>query len=328
MVDRVAAFAVPFATKFLRRHVVQPLTQKVENQIFNLSRRLGASLTVHQHRISRTAPGGFPVMSRRHPISAMRRPLQHIFGGGKRSRVSGRSFPQKRFYSYNRGRLLGARRARRSRMNLPVELKFYDTKLAAASISASTDATASEYNPSTTSMISTPAVGDAEDDRDGKHIIVKSCHIIGNVSVGVGTNQVAANLPATGFVALVHDTMTSGAEVNSEDVFKNLSGVSTFNNDLHRNLLFGKRFKVLKMFRFNLLGGNMWDGTNTEMFGQSRRFEWWIPSLNMHVNFNAGTTASVANVVDNSLQMLAFTSNNTDQPLPVLDYTARIRFVG
>lgn len=267
-------------------------------------------------------------MSFRKPRAPIRRNMLHVFHGPARAS----RFHNNRFrLGPTRGQIsaLGARRRRRANnMRIPVELKFYDTFLTAATMAATTAADAGEDNPTSTSMITTPVVGDGEQNRDGKHMIVKSVHIIGNVAYPVATNVTAANAPMTGYVALVQDTNTQGAQLNSEDVFKNIPTSAVNQNDHMRNLLFGKRFKVLKMFKFNIVPSSMWDGTNTEVFGAKRRFEWWIPNLNMHVNFNAGTTADVANVVDNSLQMISFCSANSGQETGTLSYSARIRFVG
>lgn len=261
------------------------------------------------------------------PRAPVRRNLLHVYSGPSRGHTS--KFGRARYVRHLGISRLGARRARRSHnMRIPTELKYYDTKLIQGSLSQETDATGGEENPSSTSMMTTPVVGDGEQDRDGKHIIVKSIHIIGNVEYPVVANLTVANQPATGFVCLVQDTNSSGAQLNSEDVWTNILASGVTNNDLHRNLLFGKRFKVLKMFRYNMMPTTFWDGTNTEVMGVKRRFEWWLPSVNMHVNFNAGTTASIANVVDNSLQMVGFCSVNAGQQAALLSYTSRIRFVG
>jgi len=72
---------------------------------------------------------------------------------------------------------LALRRAKRldalnrgTRGFLGVERKFYDTALTATAIVSPTDCTGAELDPSATSMISTPAQGDSEQNRDGKQI--------------------------------------------------------------------------------------------------------------------------------------------------------------
>jgi len=61
--------------------------------------------------------------------------------------------------------------------------------------------------------------------------------------------------------------------------------------------------------------------------GVVKPFEWYYKFKKpLVVNFNSGTTASVANVVDNSLHVIGFTTNGTSANSIV--YNARIRFIG
>jgi len=208
---------------------------------------------------------------------------------------------------------------------LGIEKKFYDTMLLNAAIAAATDCTGGEYDPSATSMISTPAQGDTEQNRDGKRIRIKSVQVKGTITRG---QQEDAIDPAGGdrvFIALVLDTQTNAAQMNSEDCFKNLSAGVTGNSVPMRNLLFGNRFRILKSQEFVMDYPTMGvEGNNLHSInGITRAFDWFVP-LELDVNFNAGTTASVANVIDNSLHIIAY--SQTAQP--TLTYNARIRFLG
>lgn len=126
---------------------------------------------------------------------------------------------------------------------------------------------------------------------------------------------------------LVLDTQTNGAQMRSEDLLKNIEGAQAGAPHAMRNLLFATRFKVLKSKRmiFNNITGT-WDGTNIELRGQSQHFNWDINNLNLLVNFDAGTTSSIANVIDNSLHIIAY--QNNEAPTPTINYASRIRFVG
>jgi len=210
---------------------------------------------------------------------------------------------------------------------LGLEKKFYDTGLILSTLSAPTGATSSVYNPSATSLISTPAQGDGELDRDGKRIVIKSVHINGVV---LSANQKTQSVPPPGttvYVALVLDTQTNGAALTSELVFKNTIGQSGLATVPMRNLLYANRFKILKSEQFNM------DSESLSHFavdsysnnGQVLTFSWYLP-MELPINFNAGTTASVANVVDNSLHIIAFANNVIWQTQ--LAYNARIRFMG
>jgi len=139
-------------------------------------------------------------------------------------------------------------------------------------------------------------------------------------------NEVVPKDDVDYFVALVLDKQTNGAQLNSEDVFKNtIAAAATAANPV-RNLLFANRFQVLKEWRGTLTPPAVsFDGTNMEVWGSSERIECFIP-MDLPVNFNSGTTASVANVIDNSLHMIAF-CNGTGLAAN-LHYNARIRFMG
>lgn len=211
---------------------------------------------------------------------------------------------------------------------LGIETKFYDTALANTALVAPTDCSGGEFDPSATSMISTPAVGDSEQNRDGKRIVIKSVYIKGLITVPAFEAQVAPSAGSRAFVALVLDTQSNAAQMNSEDCFKNTGAVAYLGTSIMRNLLFGTRFRVLKEKTFSLdpqtqatsaLNDFSWNGL-------TRNWEWFVDLKDLPVNFNAGTTASIANVIDNSLHIIAFATSNAGTP--TIAYNARIRFVG
>lgn len=230
-----------------------------------------------------------------------------------------------------RARGVVARRARamlntRTAGFLGIETKFYDTALVAGVLAAPTDATGSEFDPSATSMISTPAVGDSEQNRDGKRIIIKNLSIKGVVRFAATINQTVIPNGEQIYLAIVLDTQSNGAQMNSEDCFKNTGANAALAASPQRNLLFANRFRILKEFRFNVPAPAVsWDGTNIELGGTDIQWETFLP-LNLPVNFNAGTTASIANVIDNSLHVICYANNITRAPS--ISYNARIRFQG
>lgn len=225
------------------------------------------------------------------------------------------------------------RRAARRMLNtrtagfLGIEKKFYDTALANAALVAPTDAAGGEVDPSATSMISTPVQATGPQDRDGKKILIKSAVIKGHVQFPAAINLTALVGQVSVFVALVLDTQSNVTQMNSEDCFKNLAGLALTAPTPMRNLLFGERFKVLKSELIKLpIPQATFDGTNIEQSGARQDFDWYVKTGNLKVNFNAGTTASIANVIDNSLHMIAYCSSTT--LAPTISYNARIRFVG
>lgn len=208
---------------------------------------------------------------------------------------------------------------------LDVEVKFYDTALTATAMSAATDATGGEYDPSVTSMISTPAQGDGEQNRDGKQIVAKYVQIKGTLNFPAQANLTTGVGPLRAMVAIVLDTQSNAAQAQSETVFKNLAATALNAPDALRNLEYSKRFKLLKQDLFILDPPPItYDGTNVESDGVTKSFDWYIPLNNLKINFNSGTTASIANVVDNSIHVMGFANNATI----TISYNARMRFVG
>lgn len=208
---------------------------------------------------------------------------------------------------------------------LGIEKKFYDTKLADTAISVATDCTGGVEDPSASSMISTPAQGDGEQNRDGKRIVIDSLILKGHVSNSGTASEAVNGAPTKVFVAVVLDTQSNGAQMTSETCFKNLAATATHNADVMKNLLSGKRFRILKSQVYDLTQTGAFAANAT--FGANaiaRTFDWYIPFKGgLPVNFNAGTTSDIANVVDNSLHVVAFATLPAD-----IGYNARIRFQG
>jgi len=223
-------------------------------------------------------------------------------------------------------------RAARSMLNtrtagfLGIETKYFDNTLVDTAISAATTAAGAEMDPSASSMISTPAVGDGATNRDGKRIVIKNVQIKGMVRRAATEDAVDPPGVNLVYLALVQDTQTNGAQLNSEDVFANASGSVYGNHAPLRNLLYANRFKVLKSTVLDLSARTMSvEGDNLHSTAAvAVPFEWFCPNLDLPVNFNAGTTADVANVTDHSLHVIAYATATG----ATLTYNSRIRFQG
>lgn len=207
------------------------------------------------------------------------------------------------------------------------EKKFLDTAKTATAFVAPTDSAGGELDPSTgsTGCLSAPAQGDGATNRDGKQIIAKYLEIKGVINLPNQVNQSGSRGGIVAMVAVILDTQTNGAQLNSEDVYTNTAATAIGAPVANRNLLFGPRFKVLKQEFFELAyDGTTYDGANVEMNGKQQKFQWYIPLGNLKINFNSGTTADVANVIDNSIHIVGFASEAT----PTITYNARMRFIG
>lgn len=233
---------------------------------------------------------------------------------GKKARDAGRA---------KRAAYMGANAATMGYMG--IEKKFYDTSFS-GTLTAATDATGGEFDPSTTSMITTPDQGDGPSQRDGKRITCKYIEFKGALSVAAAELQANPTGYNKVFLALVLDTQSNGAQMNSEDCFKNTAASANTNAAPLRNLLFGSRFKVLKQKVFDLTPQTLshFAVDSFAWAGRQQEFHWYVPLNDMPVNFNLGTTASIANVIDNSVHVIAFSTSTAVS----LTYNARLRFVG
>ena len=211
---------------------------------------------------------------------------------------------------------------------LGIEKKFLDMAKADTAVAAAAALTGGEYDPSTgcTGCLSCPAQGDSEQNRDGKRFVIDSLILKGYVQ-NAGTVSAAWEPATKVFVAVVLDTQTNGAQMNSEDCFKSLSNNDLANCDPMKNLLSGNRFRILKSQVFDLTPHGAADAsTNYASNTVRREIDWYIPFKGgLQVNLNGtNTNADVANVIDNSVHVIAFSTFTG----VTIGYNARIRFQG
>ena len=181
-------------------------------------------------------------------------------------------------------------------------------------------------DPSTLDCLNAVAQGDGEQNRDGKQIKMTKISIKGHIRINAQADQTSTDMASSFFVALVLDTQTNGAQLNSEDVFTNISGDASNATLCFRNLQYSKRFVILRSEVIRAEQPTIvWDGTNIEQGGYQIPFEWHV-DLNHVCNYK-GTTSVVTNIVDNSLHMIAYDDTSSNPPA-VLSYNARLRFYG
>lgn len=207
-----------------------------------------------------------------------------------------------------------------------IEHKFYDTGIVAAALVSSTSATGGMHNPSATSLISTPAQDDGPSDRNGKKILIESVYLSGFIEF-VDTPSAQALTDAIVYVAIIQDTQTNAAAMTSELAFVNPSTNAFLSANPLKNLLRSTRFNTLKVW--TITPGNRSIASEADdkqvIMGVRVPIEVY-KKVSIPVNFNGvGTNASVANVSDNSLHVVAFC---TLDGVATLSYNARIRFVG
>lgn len=211
---------------------------------------------------------------------------------------------------------------------LGIETKFYDTFVTPTAIAANATWVGCQKDPiGALACISAPSQGNAEQQRDGKKIVIKSVQISGIVQTLSLTGSAAPTLGHRVFVALVLDTQSNGAQCNSQDVFINQSADQNNATCPVRNLQYAKRFRVLKTWEVDLTATTLshFAVASFTSLGTNQKFEFYAP-MDLQVNFITGTAAGIAGVVDNSLHVMCIT-NNVGQ-VPTISYNARVRFQG
>lgn len=215
---------------------------------------------------------------------------------------------------------------------LGIERKFLDVPFGATALTAPTNSAGGEIPPSgvVTGCYTAPALGDGPTNRDGNKIVVTSLTCKGVVTVAAQATQATADISGDVFICLVKDKQTNGAQLNSEDVFTNPIAVAPSATNVFRNMSYMSRFQILavkkKALRIPSLandtgatGGIIQSGFHTPFTLKWRG--------KMPVTFTTGsTTADIANVTDNSIQMVAFCSNA--DLAPNIQGNVRTRFVG
>jgi len=214
---------------------------------------------------------------------------------------------------------------------LGIEIKYLDCGTAAAAISQLANVSLGMVDPAgigSTGCLSAPAQGDGPTNRDGNRIWARQLYFRGVVytsTIEAGTDP---SIPCRIYVAIVLDTQTNGAQMLSSDCFVNPSATQTSNVQPLRNITqWRERFRILREDVFDITPKTLTSTAlnNMNWNGVSCHFDWFIP-LNIVMNFNQGTTADVANAMDNSLHVVAFSTISTTSPL--ITYNSRMRFVG
>lgn len=219
-------------------------------------------------------------------------------------------------------------RLARIKAQLSTDHKFYDTVFSATSLSASA---AGGVNDPSAGCLSAPAQGGGATDRIGDEIAITSVHIRGMVyfAAQLFDPSTPANIPVTPAIriALVQDNQTNQTQMLSTDLYATGTSVIT----ALRNMSNTRRFTVLKEIDYSPeMVTTSGYGTANACYTMARDWYWQIDHVfktPVKVRFEVGaTSADVANVIDKSLHLIAYTSN-TDMDPQIL-YNARIRFVG
>lgn len=212
---------------------------------------------------------------------------------------------------------------------LGIEMKYLDVWASLVAVPTPTDCSGGEMQPEggCTSCLSAPAQGDGAQNRDGRAIQAKSVFVTGAISFSNMVDQADAKSAPLIFVALVLDTQANGSTIVSEQVFTNPNDTAAVNAWPLRNIEYSSRYKVLA--HTTVVGWPVVEGTDgastMSMIAQAKSFMLsWKGEL--PIRFTSGTTADVANVENNAIHLIAFSTSSNFTPQ--LSFNSRMRFVG
>lgn len=241
----------------------------------------------------------------------------------KRQKIVGGSMTQKQRANLRTAGLLG------------IEHKYYDTYRSSVLMPFNNTTWAGcEVDPAVANCLNGIAQGDAAYNRDGKQISMNKIDITGVVTLANQTAETDSDTIGVIFIALVLDTQTNGAQLNSEDVYENPSGANYLAAAPFRVMENTKRFKVLSRVlldptEFAPAVRNMYSGTNSTFYANGIQVPW-----SMHVNLGAMKVnykdggGTVSSIMDNSLHIVAVRAQAADDPGCSIAYQSRVRFFG
>lgn len=187
------------------------------------------------------------------------------------------------------------------------ELKYFDKYVDTFAVASPGTWTGSNpWNGPTSGTLSSPALGDRAFDRRGRAILMKSLQISGLFDMPARPEQVTQPAPQHVCFAVVLDTQCNGAVVSGDNVFTQYGGDLGTLFPPARNMETNTRFQVLRQDMLKM-GPNCFTIDPAAVpvpefswAGDQASFNFFIP-LDFVVNFNAGTTDSIASVIDNVL---------------------------
>jgi len=202
--------------------------------------------------------------------------------------------------------------------------KFWDTSFSFTTLPVSLNAA-----DGNTGCISTVERGDGPNKRIGRAFRITRVELHGSFCQLAFNSLASGPYGSTAYVAVVQDTQTNGAACLSQEIFKNILGSETGDGSatqtcLHLNLLNEPRFRILAERHIDFPPPPIsWNGTNITAAGDYRVFQIDLDT-NINVHCTDGSGPSIANIVDNSLHVIAFANSSIGVGLA---YNCRIRFV-
>lgn len=199
------------------------------------------------------------------------------------------------------------------------ELKRYDSNNADQEISEG----------ATLYSLFAPAQGDADNTRDGSQTWMKSIQLEMFVCC-----RTSSTVPTMIHISLVYDLGNNGTEPAYEDVWDDpgvqTQGDMTLVANEMRNLDYRSRFVVLKDWRltFAPIGSSTYPNVQTPTSPAYRHISFYkkLPCLKTVWRGNTGATT---NIMSGALFLFTRSSHETTEAnCPILNYNARVRYIG
>lgn len=211
-----------------------------------------------------------------------------------------------------------------------VELKNFDFAHTDTIVVTDT-ASGGVTDPASANCLYAPVVGTGPNQRIGRKTRMQTIQFEGYVVLK------QTSFPASGvnlarakraFVAIVMDTQSNAAQMTSQLVYKNVAISDNMAADPIRSLERVGRFKVLKQWHMDI-GGPVGVGNSTGAQGTvftSKRLS-YFGKLDTNVE-HIGSAGTIGDIQDNSLHVIAFTTEGGFDFTAKIHYQGRIRFTG
>ncbi len=208
-------------------------------------------------------------------------------------------------------------------------MKYFDTTLASANgvIPSATTWAGSEFDPTTFLTFCVPVKGTGINERIGRHINIHKVKIHGRIACGAQANQTVTDAACIVRMIMFVDTQTNAAQAQGEQLMDDPGTAAGGNTPFtFMSLKTLGRFRVLKDKTITIQNPNIsWDGTNIEQNGLIRSFKFnhtFRKPLDCH--FNATDGGTIADIVDNSIHLIATCTSTA--LVPTMVYEARVSY--
>jgi len=162
-----------------------------------------------------------------------------------------------------------------------------------------------------------PTVGAALNQRVGRKIMIHKIKVHGTLSCAPQAAQAAADASTKARIVLVIDQQTNAAQMTGAQLFQDASGAASTVNTFQNPNNFG-RFRVLKDKMFQLSNLNLAGSPTTAdviQAGVKLAFKFSVNFKKpLVVHFNATNGGTVADIVDNSIHLVAGADQTTYAP--------------